>query len=582
MAFSLFSPPQLSSSGLLPPQNCSPAASRPLSTATLYTSVSSQPIAGPRSVNVSACAHLFGVAVGEDLPEDYESRLPKRDTKDKRRAGILLHPTSLHGNYGIGDLGEQTFRFIDWLHDCGCAVWQVLPLVPPGRKANEDGSPYSGQDANCGNTLLISLEELVKDGLLLKSELPEPIEAEMVDFSSVAKIKDPLVAKASGRLITSEGELREQYDEFCRDPDIMSWLEDAAYFAAVDDTIDSFSWYQWPSPLKDRHLVALVQIYESRREYINTFIAQQFLFQRQWKRVRDYARKKGVKIMGDMPIYVGYHSADVWANRSQFLLNRKGYPLLVSGVPPDAFSETGQLWGSPLYDWKAMKQDGFSWWVRRMRRAKDLYDEFRIDHFRGFAGFWAVSSDESIALNGRWKAGPGKSLFDAILREVGQLDIIAEDLGVITEDVVELRKSIGAPGMSVLQFGFGGDADNPHLLHNHESNQVAYSGTHDNDTVLGWWETLSPEEISHVRKLTSITEKTDVPWEMIKLALSSVAQTAIVPMQDILGLGSSARMNTPATQAGNWSWRIPTSVSFASLENEAAKLRDMLSLYGRL
>ncbi|KAL8143800.1 hypothetical protein V2J09_016832 [Rumex salicifolius] len=261
------------------------------------------------------------------------------------------------------------------------------------------------------------------------------------------------------RLITSEGELREQYDEFCRDPDIMSWLEDAAYFAAVDDTIDSFSWYQWPSPLKDRHLVALVQIYESRRVYINTFIAQQFLFQRQWKRVRDYARKKGVKIMGDMPIYVGYHSAD----------NRKGYPFLVSGVPPDAFSETRQLWGSPLYDWKAMKQDGFSWWVRRMRRAKDLYDEFRIDHFRGFAGFWAISSGESIALN-------GKSLFDAILREVGQLDIIAEDLGVITEDVVELRKSIGAPGMSVLQFGFGGDADNPHLLHNHESNQVAYSG----------------------------------------------------------------------------------------------------------
>ncbi|KAL8170677.1 hypothetical protein V2J09_022481 [Rumex salicifolius] len=277
----------------------------------------------------------------------------------------------------------------------------------------------------------------------------------MVDFSSIAKIKDPLVAKASGRLITSEGELREQYDEFCRDPDIMIWLEDAAYFVA------------WPSPLKDRHLVALVQIYESMREYMNTFIAQQFLFQRQ--RVRDYARKKGVKIMGDMPIYVGYHSVDVWANRSQFLLNRKGYPLLVSGVPPDVFSETGQLWGSPLYDWKAMKQDGFSWWVRRMRRAKDLYDEFRIDHFRGFAGFWA--------------AGPGKSLFDAILRQVGQLDIIAEDLGVITEDVVELRKSIGAPGMSVLQFGFGGDADNPHLLHNHESNQVAYSGTHDNDTV---------------------------------------------------------------------------------------------------
>ncbi|KAK9949748.1 hypothetical protein M0R45_005264 [Rubus argutus] len=261
--------------------------------------------------------------------------------------------------------------------------------------------------------------------------------------------------------------------------------------------------------------------------------------------------------------------------------NRKGYPLLVSGVPPDAFSETGQLWGSPLYDWKAMEKDGFSWWIRRIRRAQNIYDEFRIDHFRGLAGFWAVPSEAKVAMVGQWKAGPGKSFFDAISRAVGKTNIIAEDLGVITEDVIQLRKSIGAPGMAVLQFGFGSDAANPHLPHNHERNQVVYTGTHDNDTIRGWWDVLPQEEKSNVLKYLSITED-GISWAMIKVALSSVAQTAIMPMQDILRLGSSARMNIPATQFGNWGWRMPSSVSFDSLETEALQLRDMLSMYGRL
>lgn len=283
-----------------------------------------------------------------------------------------------------------------------------------------------------------------------------------------------------------------------------------------------------------------------------------------------------------MPIYVGYHSADVWANTKQFLLNRKGFPLLVSGVPPDAFSETGQLWGSPLYNWKAMEKDGFSWWVRRIRRAQDLFDEFRIDHFRGFAGFWAVPSEAKIAMVGRWKVGPGKPLFDSISRAVGKISIIAEDLGVITEDVVQLRKSIGAPGMAVLQFGFGSDAENPHLPHNHECNQVVYTGTHDNDTIQGWWDGLPQEEKSNVLKYLPSIDEREISWGLIQAALSSVAQTTIIPMQDILGLGTSARMNIPATQFGNWSWRIPHSISFDSLGNEAKKLRDMLGTYGRL
>lgn len=524
----------------------------------------------------------FVVGVGEDLPFNYADNFPETEPSDRRRAGVLLHPTSFPGPNGIGDLGDQAFRFLDWLHEAGCSVWQVLPLVPPGRKANEEGSPYSGQDANCGNTLLISLEELVKDGLLMKDELPKPINADRVDFSTIAELKEPLISKAAERLIMNEGELKSQFEDFRRDPDISSWLEDSAYFAAIDNTLNTFTWYDWPEPLKNRHLAALEEVYQSQRNFINIFIAQQFLFQRQWQKVRNYAQMKGIKIMGDMPIYVGYHSADVWANKKYFLLNRRAFPLLVSGVPPDAFSETGQLWDSPLYDWKAMESDGFTWWIRRIRRARDLYDEFRIDHFRGFAGFWAVPSEAKIAMVGRWKAGPGKSVFDAIFRAVGKINIIAEDLGVITKDVVELRKSIGAPGMAVLQFGFGSDASNPHLPHNHELNQVVYTGTHDNDTVRGWWDNLKQEEKSNVLKYLSITEEDDIVWELIQLVLSSVARTAIVPMQDILGLGNSARMNIPATQYGNWSWRMPGSLSFDSLDTEAKKLRNMLSMYGRL
>uniref|UniRef100_A0A803QZL7 4-alpha-glucanotransferase n=1 Tax=Cannabis sativa TaxID=3483 RepID=A0A803QZL7_CANSA len=520
--------------------------------------------------------------VGEDLPLDYGERFPKPDPSVRRRAGVLLHPTSFHGPHGIGDLGDEAFRFIDWLHQAGCSVWQVLPLVPPGRRANEEGSPYSGQDANCGNTLLISLEELVKDGLLKRDELPKPVEVARVNFITVAEMKESLITKAAERLIQSEGDLKNQLEDFRNDPDISSWLEDAAYFAAIDNIQNTFSWYLWPEPLKNRHLTALEDIYQNEKNFIDVFIAQQFLFQRQWQKVRKYAQSKGISIMGDMPIYVGYHSADVWANRKQFLLNRKGFPLLVSGVPPDAFSETGQLWDSPLYNWKAMEKDGFSWWIRRLRRAQDLYDEFRIDHFRGFAGFWAVPSEAKIAMVGRWKAGPGKSLFDAISGAVGKINIIAEDLGVITEDVIELRNSIGAPGMAVLQFGFGSDAANPHLPHNHERNQVVYTGTHDNDTICGWWNVLPEVEKSNVRKYLSITNEDDISWELIRAALSSVAQTTIIPMQDILRLGNSSRMNIPATQFGNWSWRIPSSTSFDKLEDEASALRGMLSLYGRL
>lgn len=458
---------------------------------------------------------------------------------------------------------------------------QVLPLVPPGRRANEEGSPYSGQDANCGNTLLISLDELVEDGLLSKDELPKPLDMDRVNFSTVAELKDPLIEKAAKRLVMSGGELKSQLERFRKDQDVASWLEDAAYFAAIDDSLNTFSWYEWPEPLRNRHLAALEEIYQTRKDFIDIFVAQQFLFQRQWQKIRDYAHKKGISIMGDMPIYVGYHSADVWANKKQFLLSRSGFPVLVSGVPPDAFSDTGQLWESPLYDWKAMEKDGFSWWIRRIRRAQNLFDEFRIDHFRGFAGFWAVPSEAKVAMVGRWKVGPGKPLFDAIFRAVGKINIIAEDLGVITDDVVQLRKSIDAPGMAVLQFGFGSDAKNPHLPHKHEHNQVVYTGTHDNDTIQGWWDVLPQWERDNVIKYLGNIDQNEISWALIRAALSSVSQTTIIPMQDILGLGSSARMNIPATQFGNWSWRLPSSIGFDKLGGEAERLRGMIATYGR-
>ncbi|KAM3384141.1 hypothetical protein ACQJBY_008664 [Aegilops geniculata] len=527
-------------------------------------------------------AAVAAVGVGEDLPEGYEQMMPTVEASQRRRAGVLLHPTSLRGPHGIGDLGDEALAFLDWLHGAGCTLWQVLPLVPPGRKSGEDGSPYSGQDANCGNTLLISLEELVKDGLLMENELPDPLDMEYVEFDTVANLKEPLIAKAAERLLQSPGELRKQYDEFKKNPDVSGWLEDAALFAAIDNSINAVSWSEWPEPLKDRHPGALKDIYENQKDFIENFMAQQFLFEKQWKRVRSHAQKLGISIMGDMPIYVGYHSADVWANRKSFLLDKNGFPTFVSGVPPDAFSKTGQLWNSPLYDWKSMEADGFAWWVKRIKRALDLYDEFRIDHFRGLAGFWAVPSGSEVAMFGSWRAGPRNAFFDALFKAVGRINIIAEDLGVITEDVVELRKSIGAPGMAVLQFAFGGGPGNPHLPHNHELNQVVYTGTHDNDTAVGWWQSLPEEEKQTVFKYLPQVSNSDVSWPLIATALSSVARTSMVTMQDILSLGSSARMNTPATQKGNWKWRIPSCVSFDSLSLEEAKLKELLTLYDRL
>jgi 4-alpha-glucanotransferase len=542
------------------------------------------PLTIPGSSSTKLKKWELGVGAGEDLPAKYKDDDPLKELP-QRRCGILLHPTSLPGAHGIGDLGNGAYKFIDWLKETGCTVWQVLPLVPPGRRGGEDGSPYAGADANCGNTLLISLESLVRDGLLEKADLPAPEPVKRMNSAKVAAAKDPLIMKAAAKLVnTSSGKLKEKLEKFRSDPNISSWLEEAALFAALDQATKAKTWWTWPSHLRDRDPNAMKAARKEHQGFINNFVAAQFLFQRQWQALHKYANDAGIKILGDMPIYVGGHSADVWAHRSLFDLDAKtGAPSSVSGVPPDAFSATGQLWGSPLYNWKEMAKDKYSWWATRLRRAYELYDEFRIDHFRGFAGYWAVPASAQNAITGKWKAGPGKAFFTAMKEAVGKkLDIVAEDLGIITPDVVALRKDLHAPGMAVLQFAYSDNSRNPNLPHNHEPDQVVYPGTHDNDTCIGWWKKATDQEKARVKKYLRFTHEDHVHWEFIRAAMASVAKTAIIPMQDLLGLDNNARMNIPATQAGNWGWRVGEADVFQTLTKEQKRLRKLLCRYNRL
>lgn len=519
------------------------------------------------------------VDVGDALPQGYDT-VPPPPSKH-RRAGVILHPTSLPGAYGIGEIGAEALRFIDWLVDSGMQLWQLLPLVPPERTY---WSPYSGLDGLCGNTLLIPLDGLVQLGLLNASEVEEFVaglkEAEKnetvstecrANFGLVASLRDPLLQAAAERLLSGAlfSDLRDEMDEWRASH---AWVEDSALFAAIAEMPDLIGtpWWDWPEGVRDRNANALNQLRSQHSHRINVFIALQFLFDRFWKVIKDYATEKGVSLVGDMPIYVGGQSADVWAHRHLFeLLPDSGRPALVSGVPPDAFSATGQLWGSPLYDWKAHAQEGYAWWVDRFRRSSVLYHETRVDHFRAFAGYWAVEADRDTAMVGVWKKGPGVALFRALEEEFGQgwcQNILAEDLGVITPDVVALRRAIEAPGMIVLQFAWGGGPTNTHLPHNMYEQCFVYPGTHDNQTAVGWWQTsATPEEKKLVMRYFGVTDHSemsnatlsfDIAWAFIRAALNSVARTAVMTVQDILRLDDSARMNTPGTTQGNWNWRL--------------------------
>jgi 4-alpha-glucanotransferase len=519
------------------------------------------------------------LATGEDLAEDYGD--DTAGALKNRRAGVILHPTSLPGPYGTGEIGKEAYRFVDWMVSAKLGMWQVLPLVPP---ETQFWSPYSGLDALCGNTLLIAIDELVEEGLLDEQDKPKKVPVANADFPQIRKVKEPLLKKAADSLLndSKHKNLKAGMEAFRQQN---PWVEDSALFHCLanfePDSKDT-AWWTWPEPLRKRDAKTLEQMVFKYKDEINRFITLQFLFDKQWKAVKAYANEQNVKIVGDMPIYVGGQSADVWAHQELFQLSESGAPAEVSGVPPDAFSETGQLWGSPLYDWKAHEKEGFQWWAQRLARSFELHDETRIDHFRGFAGYWAVDAKAETAMGGVWKKGPSKKLFEALEQKLGHVPIIAEDLGVITSDVNDLRKAIGAPGMVVLQFAWGSGARNTHLPHNHYENSVCYPGTHDNETSVGWWKDSAQKQDKDYLQRYMNTDGKDIAWDFIWEAYKSVSRTSIMLLQDIMRLDNKARMNFPGTTEGNWAWRVGDSDVWSKLKQEAKDLHQLAEDYDRL
>jgi 4-alpha-glucanotransferase len=502
-----------------------------------------------------------------------------------RSSGILLHPTSLPGPYGIGDLGPEAYAFADFLEAAGQSLWQVLPLGPTGY----GDSPYACYSAFAGNTLLVSPDQLVADGLLTPEDLANlpTFEAERVDFEAVHKHKDTILRQAFASFNRSvDANVRDAFAEFCRRN--VSWLDDYALFRALKDEHGGVAWNEWESSFVRRDPAALEAAKKELGEQIEAQKFYQFLFFRQWFALKTYCNKRGIKLVGDIPIFVAHDSADVWTNPDQFKLNEDGTPIVVAGVPPDYFSATGQLWGNPLYNWERMRADGFKWWIERVRATLDTFDIARIDHFRGFAACWEIPGGDKTAERGRWVEAPGKELFTAIREALGEPPIIAEDLGVITPDVEALRDDFGFPGMRILQFGFSSDTKNIDLPHNYHKNVVVYTGTHDNDTAVGWFSSVAGEgstrdaqQIEREREFCLKylnTEGKEINWDFIRAVLGSVADTAVVPLQDALGLGTEARMNLPNSTEGNWAWRIKPRALTGEI---ATRLRGLTELYGR-
>jgi 4-alpha-glucanotransferase len=491
-----------------------------------------------------------------------------------RASGILLHPTSLPGDFGIGDFGPAAFKWVDFLAETGQTYWQILPLGPTGY----GDSPYQSLSAFAGNTLLISPEILVKEQLLepqMLKQLPA-MPSDRVDFAAVYELKRKILSHAFNNFQRAgESQLQVLFETFCREN--AWWLEDYALFRALKDENGGRPWFEWEEPLRLRDETAILSARERLASVVLAEKFYQFLFFSQWKVLKSYAADKNILLIGDVPIFVSTDSADVWCNRDKFKLLPDGRPRVVAGVPPDYFSKTGQRWGNPIYDWDAMSADGFSWWIARMEFALRLADIVRIDHFRGFVATWEVPANEMTAENGKWVEVPGRELFLALQRALGHLPVIAEDLGVITPEVEELRDSFGFPGMRILQYGFGGDARNRDLPHNYIRNTVAYTGTHDNETAVGWWKSRQSDEKAFCAKYLN-TDGKQINWDFIRAVWSSVADTAIAPLQDVFGLGNEARMNLPASVSGNWVWRF----SRDKIQKQIIeRLAEMTEIYGR-
>lgn len=505
--------------------------------------------------------------------------------KFPRASGILLHPTSLPSEYGIGDLGSEAYEFIDFLESARQTYWQILPLGPTGY----GDSPYQSFSAFAGNGHLISPEKLFEEHLLTEEEIHQKPEfsADRVDYGKVYEWKTDILRKSFEHFrATTSVDLRGKFETFSQRA--AWWLDDYALYRAVKMSQNQKAWYEWEEPLRLRDETRLKQAREALHDEIQAQKFYQFLFFRQWTELKRYANEKGVKIIGDVPIFVALDSADVWRNQEKFKLKEDGTPEKVAGVPPDYFSATGQLWGNPIYDWRRMRENGFSWWTARFEFTLKTVDIVRIDHFRGFAAAWEVPGGDKTAENGRWVNVPGRELFQTLQRKLGKLPVFAEDLGVITPDVEELRDEFNFPGMRILQFAFGGDSKNHDLPHNYIQNCAAYTGTHDNDTTVGWFNSEagsgSTRDESQIGKERQFcleyldSNGAEIHWDFIRAVWASVADTAIAPMQDILGLGNEARMNLPASSQGNWSWRYRKE---NLTEDTAERLKHLTEIYGR-
>ena len=491
-----------------------------------------------------------------------------------RASGILLHPTSLPSEYGIGDFGAEAYKFVDFLENAKQTYWQILPLGPTGY----GDSPYQCFSAFAGNTNLISLRKIVEDGFLTESEIKvkKKFPVERVDYGAILDYKNALLKKAFSRFrYTDDSKIADAFHAFCDENGF--WLEDYALFRAVKLGNNHISWQEFDEPLKLRQPEAIAEWRNKLDDDIFAEKFYQFLFFKQWFALKNYANEKNIKIVGDVPIFVALDSSDVWCNPSQFKLNADGSAKTVAGVPPDYFSKTGQLWGNPIYDWENMRADGFQWWIARIRETLKMFDIARIDHFRGFASAWEVPGGDKTAQNGSWIDVPGKELFYALKNAFGDLPFWAEDLGVITPDVEALRDEFNFPGMKILQYAFSGDPKNHDLPHNYIKNCVAYTGTHDNDTIRGWFDSQKRHERDFCLKYLNSNGK-EVHWNFIRAIWASVADTAIAPMQDFLGLGNEARMNLPASKSGNWNWRCREN-DFS--DEIAERLRDLSEIYGR-
>ena len=491
----------------------------------------------------------------------------------KRKSGILLPIFSLPSKYGIGALSKEAYEFVDFLKKAGQSYWQILPLGPTGY----GDSPYQSFSTFAGNPYFIDLEELIQDGYLTKAECEAPVWSGhpcYVDYDKIFDARFVLLRKAYER---SKANPPADMELFLQDNAL--WVEDYALFMALKDGFEGKAWNEWPEDIKLRKPKALAKYRKQYEDDIRYYIFQQYYFAKQWKALKEYANQKGISIVGDIPIYVAFDSADTWANPELFQLDDLCTPIAVAGCPPDFFSATGQLWGNPLYRWDYHKKTGYDWWMRRMAHCFGLYDVVRIDHFRGFDEYYSIPYGDPTAEFGHWEKGPGYELFDVMKKKLGKKEVIAEDLGFLTPSVLKLVAKTGYPGMKIIEFAFDDDEQNAYLPHNYKQNCIVYTGTHDNDTVLGWYQSLGRKSRAFAKRYVGIQGRKEVNWQFIRLAMASVADTCIIPMQDYLGLGKEARINTPSTLGTNWKWRMAEG---ALSEELAARIYEMTKTYARL